>query len=90
MRTTGTFRDVYDSAMGYLANNHGKPHEPVVRYNPISGEWCIESHMNQRDRGTLETSLDDFTDYWYDVMMDDPYGFTDEDVAEYINILKGE
>lgn len=86
-RTQGTFQQVYEAAREFMADGHGRPHDPVVRYNESANTWALESRMTsiEDELWGFEISLDDFISYWWEGLNDPEWTPTDESISEFVN-----
>ena len=86
MRTVGTFLEIYHQAKAYLNDDvSGLPSDPVVRLE--NGKWILESRLEPPQNTILETSLNDFQNYWNE-SFEENYIPTERDVEDYIKFVE--
>lgn len=93
MRVTGNFQAVYDAARSFCFESYaGCPDHPVIVQ--LDGQWILddESHFETEPpiNYTLEVSLDDFTAWWYEFMVDPDFKPTEAAIGEFASLYCAE
>ena len=86
-RTQGTFQQIYEAAREFMVDGHGKPMDPVVRYNEATNTWALESRMTsiEDESWEFEISLDDFISHWWEGLNDAEWIPTEESIRVFAN-----
>ena len=87
MRTSGTFKDVFEAVREHESeNNKHLPHNPVVRRE--GSIWVLDSGLTPTEDCDLEISYEAFLGYWSEGLNDASYTPSEADIESYLSYAK--